>query len=477
MIVAALHLGLPLAAAAAVFSAFLIIERRGRGELSVLMVLAVVVLDVSLYGDTLATGTHSIFHLAFFGQNFRLSQVAIVTALMARIVTRGFSGPRIPTGLLWLAFFAWVAVCAAAGISAGHPTNYVLRQAMIIVQVGGGLALAATSDTAQLLLAPELRRFIQACGVLAALLFAIDLTGRRVNSSAIPLLPFVHFGVLGADAATVFGAIGTLGVALLVVQPAGVPGRFSLLLPSLALLLSHLGSPQRAARLGLYVGLAVLAAFLVTRRGRSRTHYRPTEAGLVILSVGSLLMFVALASSIFSLTHPSTHPLLHSVDNKSGLGFNTRSGSIQSRFNQWEVARQQILSHPIAGVGLGGLLVHFDEGTQSNVVSDISHNIALDLLRRTGVVGLCLGAAALMAALSAGLAVWRRHPSDTVAVWSLACLAVIVGIVTKGMVESVFEKYRLATVLGLMLGMMLSAAARLPAPVHSDDGVTAGAGV
>jgi cation transporter-like permease len=44
-----------------------------------------------------------------------------------------------------------------------------------------------------------------------------------------------------------------------------------------------------------------------------------------------------------------------------------------------------------------------------------------------------------------------------VAVLALALVAVVVGFVAKGMVESIFEKYRLATMLGLSLGMLRGA--------------------
>jgi hypothetical protein len=44
-----------------------------------------------------------------------------------------------------------------------------------------------------------------------------------------------------------------------------------------------------------------------------------------------------------------------------------------------------------------------------------------------------------------------------VAVLALALVAVVVGFVAKGMVESIFEKYRLATMLGLSLGLLRSA--------------------
>jgi hypothetical protein len=44
-----------------------------------------------------------------------------------------------------------------------------------------------------------------------------------------------------------------------------------------------------------------------------------------------------------------------------------------------------------------------------------------------------------------------------VAVLALGLVAAVVGLIAKGQVESIFENYRLATVLGLTLGMLRSA--------------------
>ena len=89
--------------------------------------------------------------------------------------------------------------------------------------------------------------------------------------------------------------------------------------------------------------------------------------------------------------------------------------------------------------------------------TDLTHNIILDLfLMRTGLIGLILFVSALGVSLYEGIQVWRRHPDRFVAVLALGLVAVILGLVSKGMVESIFEKYRLACLLGLMLGMLRS---------------------
>ena len=89
--------------------------------------------------------------------------------------------------------------------------------------------------------------------------------------------------------------------------------------------------------------------------------------------------------------------------------------------------------------------------------TDLTENIGLDLWLRTGLIGLALFLAAIVVSLVNGFATWRLHPDRMVAVLALALVAVVVGFIAKGQVESIFENYRLATVLGLSLGMLRSA--------------------
>jgi len=64
---------------------------------------------------------------------------------------------------------------------------------------------------------------------------------------------------------------------------------------------------------------------------------------------------------------------------------------------------------------------------------------------------------ALTASIVNGITTWRLHTDPVVAALALALLAVVIGVVTKGMVESIFEKYREATLFGLTLGMLRAA--------------------
>jgi hypothetical protein len=78
------------------------------------------------------------------------------------------------------------------------------------------------------------------------------------------------------------------------------------------------------------------------------------------------------------------------------------------------------------------------------------------LLFLTGLAGI----------FSGGWSAWRRHPDLVVAALGLAAVAAVAGILGKGMVESIFEKYRLATLLGLFLGAARSAATSVDEPIE-----------
>jgi O-antigen ligase len=121
------------------------------------------------------------------------------------------------------------------------------------------------------------------------------------------------------------------------------------------------------------------------------------------------------------------------------------------------VAYDLAKKEPILGYGLGETYTYFEPGPNLYVQTDLTENIGLDLWLRTGLIGLGLFVVALVVSLVNGLSAWRLHPDRMVAVLALGLVAAVVGLIAKGQVESIFENYRLATLLGLTLGMLRSA--------------------
>ena len=148
---------------------------------------------------------------------------------------------------------------------------------------------------------------------------------------------------------------------------------------------------------------------------------------------------------------PLGSTLAHTFDTKGKIE------SAEDRASKWQVAFSYIKKHPIIGNGLGLEFSFYEPGPNDFTMTDVTENIALDLWLRAGLIGLSLFVVALLFSVFDGFMAWRLHPDRMVAVLALALVAVVIGFVSKGMVESIFEKYRLATMLGLMLGMLRTA--------------------
>ena len=82
--------------------------------------------------------------------------------------------------------------------------------------------------------------------------------------------------------------------------------------------------------------------------------------------------------------------------------------------------------------------------------------------------------AAIGSVLNAGILVWRKHLRSEVAALALAASACLVGLLARGLVESIFEKYRLAVGLGVLIGLVLSARTSLDAPADAEESMGTG---
>jgi O-antigen ligase len=432
-------------------------ERRRRGVVVVLTLLGVAVVDAALYADTAASSAVSIFHPRVLGQNFRLTQLVIPVAVLARLTAGAYAQRIAASASLWIAFFAWTLVSTVSGLVQGYEAALVLRQATIVIHVGMAMALAAGVPAQDYLRGRALPWFLQGSAVLATVLFVTGTLGIRVSSQALPLLPLVDLGRLGADAATLFGGIGVLGLVVTLAGLGDVRRRAYLYVPCILLTLSHLATAQRAARLGLQVTILVVAIVLLSPTARRRfrwtgTQLLTTAACVVALGLGAVFA-TAVAAAIGT---PS--PGVVAVDEAvTAFGATSRQTSVESRYNQWDVIWADIAARPVLGNGLGHTHTHYDAGKREFVDSDISHNIVLDVLRRMGVVGLVFLLLALGMVAAQAIRTWRTHPDNLVAALAMATVAVAAGLLAKGMVESIFEKHRLAVLLGIVLGMAMSA--------------------
>jgi O-antigen ligase len=135
--------------------------------------------------------------------------------------------------------------------------------------------------------------------------------------------------------------------------------------------------------------------------------------------------------------------------------------SAQDRVNQFHEAKKLIVERPLTGWGLGQTITYYEVGFKMFVVTYLTHNIVVDLLLRTGAVGLALFLLAVIGSLSQAFMAWRYASDAMVAATALASVTIIAGWLAHGLVESLFEHVQLAPLFGITIGLAQAAASQL----------------
>jgi O-antigen ligase len=373
--------------------------------------------------------------------------VVIVLALLARLVARGWPTRVGFPALWWSAFAAWMTVAFVEGLLRHNDFTHITYEGKAIIYVTGAYALAVGTRLQRYFEGRIFERLVRWSAVAATVLIVMT-AGNLEFSLNLPLVPLSRFGVLGTDAGTIFTSLGVIGLLLELSKPR----RSKLtLLAVVPLLLSAFLADQRAALLGL--GAAVVTVLLVALgpTARQRMRVTLTEVILCALAIVGVVLAVAVVPAV-SAERPVQTPLASKL--KITFGSEEKAESAQDRVNQWRAVLPDIRQHVIMGSGLGFEYAYYAPGPDTYVTTDLTHNIGLDLLLRTGLIGLALFIFALALSFRDGLFAWRSHPDRMAGALALALVAVIVGLLVKAMVESDLENYRLATLLGLSLGLL-----------------------
>jgi O-antigen ligase len=271
----------------------------------------------------------------------------------------------------------------------------------------------------------------------------------------LPGLRILNFGSIGTDVATIFVCVAAIGFLL----ELGKERRSRLnILCTVPLALCSFFAYQRAVLLMLGAVVSVVVIVACGAPARHRLRIRSGEVAIAALAVVGTVLAVAVVPAITS-QKSVTGPLAAAISSTVGatLHSQAKQESAQDRINKWTVSLADAKQHWLLGQGLGFEYSYFQAGVNQYITTDLTENIGLDLWLRTGLIGLGLFLMALIVSLVNGFSTWRLHPDPMVAVVALALFAVVVGLIAKGQVESIFENYRLATVLGLSLGMLRSA--------------------
>src|SRR5665213_2649 len=200
------------AAAALLFGQFARWERSGREHYVVILLLSLLVIETTLY-ENQDQMPRDIFHPGSGAFEFRLPEIIITLALLARMVVRGRATRVGVAPLLWMAFGAWIFVSAVEGVLRHNDFTQIPYQAKVIIYVVGGYGLAAGVPIRRLVEGRAFERLVRWSAVAATVLIAIAAVHRSYPIH-LPFLPLPDFGVDGSDAATIFAALGLIGLLL-----------------------------------------------------------------------------------------------------------------------------------------------------------------------------------------------------------------------------------------------------------------------
>ncbi len=441
-----IYLGLGGIAAGLVVAWFRYLEQQGRGIVVLAFIVGVLVVEGSLYPGFDAPA--GVFHPTFGGQSFRPYEVLIVLAVLARLLARG-APVRIGTQMLWwVAFMAWFCVAGLVGIYVGHSGPLVAFEAKAVIYLGA-LVLGAGIPAEEFVRGRTFRRLIGFAATVSTLMILLDSAGVRVTGRVFGV-PLVEAGRMGSDAASIFLALGIIAAALAV---SGGQGRARMLAAACPLVVSTFVPYQRAVLLSFIVLIVVVPYAFLASSARARLQVSSVELTTAGLLVVALVAVPWVLSGLQGQETP-TYPLAPRV--AALLADRSKQLSADDRVNQYEKAWPLMLQKPFLGWGLGITYAHFHPGPDVFEENNLTHNIAGDLLLRTGLAGLLLFGVAFSSALRDGWRVWRGHVDEAVACVALACVVVLAGLAAKGMAESLFEKFRLAVLIGIILGVLRS---------------------
>jgi hypothetical protein len=436
-------------AGAVLLAVFVHWERTGKEHYAVLMLLGMLVVETTLY-ENQDNMPRDLFHPGSGAFEFRLPEVVITLALLARLLVRGRATRVGLPALAWAAFGSWYAVALVEGVLRHNDITQIPYEGKAIIYVVGGYALVAGVPIQRFFEGRALDRLVRWSAIPATVVILMAAAHKTV-AVHLPLLPLPDFGVDGSDAATIFAAIGLVGLLL---ELAKEKRSRLTLLACVPLLVSPFLSDQRAVLIMLGASVSVVLVVATGKTARRRLRVRSAEVLLSALAVVGVVLAVAVIPAVEG-QHPVQVPLSSTL--AQTFGATGKIESAEDRASKWEVAYSLIRKHPFIGNGMGVEFSYYDPGPNIFSMTDVTENIGLDLWMRAGLIGLGLFILAFVLSVFDGLMVWRLHPDRMVAVLALALVAVVVGFVAKGMVESIFEKYRLATMFGLSLGLLRSA--------------------
>jgi hypothetical protein len=159
----------------------------GKEHYVVLLLLALLVAETTLY-ENQDNMPRDLFHPGSGALEFRLPEVVITLALLARLVVRGRSTRVGVAPLLWAAFGAWIAVAVVEGVLRHNDLVQIPYQGKVIIYVVGGYALASGVPIQRFLQGRAIELLVR-WSALAATVVMVLTAAHKSFSIGLPLLP------------------------------------------------------------------------------------------------------------------------------------------------------------------------------------------------------------------------------------------------------------------------------------------------
>lgn len=441
LILAALALGSML------FAWFLRLARQERHATIVTFILGLIVLETGLY-ETIDVPT-GIFHPSTGALKFETVDFIILVAVFATLAGGG-NYLLTKTSLLWAGFGAWIISEAAVGYLSGNPTSSIAYEVKVVLYI----ALFTVARRIPLRDPRSQRsfaRFLYFAAAIAGVTVFLGAVGLRVHLN-LPGLQGAQLGKVGSVGANLFVALGVLGLCMAVCSERT---RFPLLFVIPPLFVPPLMAHQRAALVTLAVTIGVLGALLPLARHKLRA--TAAEGVLVAMAAVAFLALPVFINGVIESKRviPFSRPLSYALTSGE------KKLSAQDRVNQFHAARKLIVQRPMTGWGLGKTITYYEVGFKEYIVTYLTHNIFVDLLLRTGGIGLLLFLLASIGSLAQGFTAWRYASDSMVAATALASVTIMAGWLAHGLVESLFEHVQLAPLFGISIGLAQAAVSQL----------------
>ncbi len=430
--------------------ACIVLEERGRPHVAVIAVLLVVVVDALVYPDQGAVPTGP-FRVALGGQEIRVADAVILVALVARLLVRGLPRRVTGEGLIWLAFFGLFGFELFMGFANHHDSTLVIFQTKFILEAGGMAVLVAGVPAAIWTRRQMVIRAAWTIGLLSIVPIAVGAAGL---DASVPLLAGSSLK-FSADAATLLVSIGVL---LLMIEVCSEQPRPVVIGWCSLFIISPVVAAQRAAVIGMAAALVCLVVLMAGRVWHERSavrlsHLLPLVA-LLVIPLGVMAIQGARTGSL-----ATDYPLKSSID-KTFLATGKQQ-SADIRLVVWRQGRDLALERPVLGWGLGqDFNIYQNNGSEDPFTGGDYHNIAIDIAVTTGLTGLGLLIVAVCTSLWSAYATWHRASRSAIAALAAGSAIVMMELCTKGMFESIFQKFRLGILFGFAIGAILGVRVR-----------------